>query len=92
LWSRVGVTQVFAVVFAFGSTLPDIGLPVDGLTVAGLRDTFAEIHFGHPHEAVDLPSPRGTPVHAVVPGTIRRLFPSKPGGNTIYEFDDKGVY
>jgi murein DD-endopeptidase MepM/ murein hydrolase activator NlpD len=75
-----------------GPTPPDIGLPVDGLTTASLRDTFAEVHFGHPHEAIDLPSPKGTPVHAVVAGAIRKLFLSKPGGNTIYQFDDKGVY
>jgi murein DD-endopeptidase MepM/ murein hydrolase activator NlpD len=60
--------------------------------VASLRDTFAEVHFGHPHEALDLPSPLGTPVHAVVSGTIRKLFLSKPGGNTIYEFDERAVY
>ena len=31
-------------------------------------------------------------MHAVVSGTIRKLFLSKPGGNTIYEFDETGVY
>jgi peptidoglycan LD-endopeptidase LytH len=31
--------------------------------------------------------PRGTPVRAVVSGTIRKLFHSAKGGNTIYEFD-----
>ncbi len=31
-------------------------------------------------------------MHAVVSGTIRKLFLSKPGGNTIYEFDEMGVY
>jgi murein DD-endopeptidase MepM/ murein hydrolase activator NlpD len=86
------VTQVFAVVaLGSGSPLPDIGLPVDGLTAVTLRDTFAEVHFGHPHEAIDLPAPKGTPVRAVLAGTIRKLFLSKPGGNTIYEFDDKAV-
>ena len=35
---------------------------------------------------------KGTPIHAVVAGTIRKLFFSKPGGNTIYEFDEAGVY
>ena len=89
----VWVTPLFAVAaLASGFGLPDIGLPLDGLTAAGLRDSFAEIHFGHPHEALDLPAPRGTPVHAVVAGTIRKLFLSKPGGNTIYEFDDKAAY
>jgi murein DD-endopeptidase MepM/ murein hydrolase activator NlpD len=86
--------QIFAIGLAWGAgaSLPDIGLPVDGLTLAGLRDTFAEVHFGHPHEATDLPVPKGTPVHAVAAGTIRKLFLSKPGGNTIYEFDDQAVY
>ena len=27
-------------------------------------------------------------MHAAVRGTIRKLFLSKPGGNTIYEFDE----
>jgi murein DD-endopeptidase MepM/ murein hydrolase activator NlpD len=34
--------------------------------------------------------PRGTPVRAVVDGAIRKLFLSKPGGITIYEFDTAG--
>jgi murein DD-endopeptidase MepM/ murein hydrolase activator NlpD len=36
--------------------------------------------------------PRGTPVHAVVDGTIAKLFLSKPGGNTIYLFDEAGEF
>jgi murein DD-endopeptidase MepM/ murein hydrolase activator NlpD len=85
---------LFAVFLAVGasSSLLDIGLPIKGLTQANLRDTFDEVHSGHPHEAIDLPGPKGTPVHAVVSGTIRKLFLSRPGGNTIYEFDDMGVY
>ena len=46
---------------------------------------FQEVHNGHPHEAIDILEPRGTPVLAVVSGTVRKLFLSKPGGNTIYE-------
>lgn len=64
--------------------------PIDGLTPASLHDTFGEVHSGHAHEAIDIMAPAGTPVHAVVSGTIRKLFLSKPGGNTIYEFDDAG--
>ena len=86
--------QLFVALLALGAgpSLPDIGLPIEGLTVANLRDTFSEVRAGHVHEAIDLPSPKGTPVHAVVSGTIRKLFLSRPGGNTIYEFDDMGVY
>ena len=35
-------------------------------------------------------APRGTPGHAVVSGTIRKLFISKAGGNRIYQFDEAG--
>jgi peptidoglycan LD-endopeptidase LytH len=36
--------------------------------------------------------PEGTPVHGVSNGIIRKLFLSKSGDNTIYEFDDAGRY
>src|SRR5947208_190206 len=65
-------------------------LPLEGLQLADLRDTFSEVRNGHAHEAIDIMAPRGTPVHAAVSGTIRKLFLSKPGGNTIYEFDEAG--
>ena len=73
-------------------SLEEMVPPIRGLSLAGLRDTFHETHNGHPHEAVDILASRGTPVLAVVPGTIRKLFLSKPGGNTIYEFDRQAVY
>src|SRR5579863_2042965 len=66
--------------------------PIIGLALANLHDSFAEVHNGHLHEAIDILEPRGTPVHAVVSGTIRKLFLSKPGGITIYQFDESGTY
>ncbi len=53
---------------------------------------FDEGRSGLPHEAIDILEPRGTPVRAVVSGTVRRLFLSKPGGHTIYQFDEMEVY
>jgi murein DD-endopeptidase MepM/ murein hydrolase activator NlpD len=82
------------VVLAVGATssILDMSPPIGGLALANLRDTFAEVHNGHAHEAIDILEPRGTPVRAVVSGTVRKLFLSKPGGNTIYEFDEMEVY
>ena len=74
------------------SSMPEMTPPIRGLLLADLRDTFDEVHNGHRHEAIDILEPRGTPVHAVVSGTIRKLFLSKAGGNTIYQFDETGVY
>ena len=39
------------------------------------------------HEAVDILAPRNTPVHAVDDGTVAKLFFSKQGGITVYQFD-----
>ena len=74
------------------SSLDEMIPPIEGLRASELHDTFDEVHNGHPHEAVDIMEPRGTPVHAVVSGMIVKLFLSKPGGNTIYEFDSSGTY
>jgi murein DD-endopeptidase MepM/ murein hydrolase activator NlpD len=74
------------------SSILDMAPPIRGLVLADLRDTFEEVHNGHPHEAIDIMEPRGTPVLAVASGTVRKLFLSKPGGNTIYQFDERGTY
>jgi murein DD-endopeptidase MepM/ murein hydrolase activator NlpD len=37
-------------------------------------------------------APRGTPVIAAVDGAVAKLFLSKPGGITVYEFDGSGTY
>lgn len=79
-------------VAASSPSVLDMTLPIQGMGTADLRDMFAELHNGHPHEAIDISAPKGTPVHAVVPGTIRKLFLSKAGGRTIYEFDEAETY
>jgi murein DD-endopeptidase MepM/ murein hydrolase activator NlpD len=51
---------------------------------------FAERRGNRPHEAIDILAPRNTPVHAVDDGTVAKLFFSKAGGITIYQFDPSG--
>lgn len=66
--------------------------PVQGVPRTALVDSFHQAREGHEHEAVDILAPRNTPVLAVEDGTIAKLFLSKAGGNTIYQFDPSGEY
>jgi peptidoglycan LD-endopeptidase LytH len=71
----------------------DLGLPLTNLKRADLRDTFDEGRAnGKPHEATDIIAPRGTPVLAIGEGTVTKLFYSRLGGNTVYEFDPLQTY
>jgi peptidoglycan LD-endopeptidase LytH len=69
-------------------------MPIEGLRAAAIHDTFDQSRGNGErlHEATDILAPRGTPVRAMVDGVIKKLFLSKPGGNTIYEFGDDGEY
>jgi murein DD-endopeptidase MepM/ murein hydrolase activator NlpD len=59
-----------------------------------MYDTFNDARGGgeRTHEATDIMAPRGTPVHAVDNGLIKKLFVSDQGGNTIYQFDTPETY
>ncbi len=70
----------------------DLRLPIDGANVDAMKDSFEERRDGRMHEAVDILAPRDTPIHAVEDGTIAKLFVSKAGGNTIYQFDPAGRF
>jgi murein DD-endopeptidase MepM/ murein hydrolase activator NlpD len=68
-------------------------LPVQGVKRSELRDTFRETRERtRRHEALDILAPRDTPVLAVDDGTVAKLFLSKPGGHTIYQFDPTSTY
>lgn len=71
---------------------PALLVPVQGVRALDLRDTFDEGRDGgrRGHEAIDILAPRGTPVLAADDGRIVKLFLSKPGGITIYQFDPSG--
>src|SRR5262245_13360295 len=72
---------------------PHISLPIAGLTRKDLEDTFNEARgTERKHEAQDILAPRGTPVLAVDNGVVKKLFLSKPGGITLYQFDPSGRY
>ena len=67
-------------------------LPVEGITVAGLRDSFSDPRGGRLHEALDIMAPRGTRVVAVDDGEVRKLHSSARGGLAVYQFDRRESY
>ena len=63
-------------------------IPVRGIEPQKLQDTFNDARaLGRRHDAIDIMAPRGTEVVAADDGTIAKLFTSKAGGLTIYQFD-----
>jgi murein DD-endopeptidase MepM/ murein hydrolase activator NlpD len=68
-------------------------LPIDDAKVDAMEGQFAQSRgSSRAHEAVDILAPRNTPVRAVERGTIAKLFYSKAGGTTIYQFDPSKRY
>ena len=69
-------------------------LPIDSMDPEPLQGAFDERRSGgtRAHEAVEILAPRNTPVHAVENGTIAKLFLSRAGGKTIYQFDPSGRF
>ena len=67
---------------------PALGMPVAGMDPRKLNSDFSQTRGDHAHEAIDIMAPRGTEVRAVAQGNVVKLFTSKPGGLTVYQFDD----
>lgn len=70
----------------------DLAFPLPEAYREHLTSTFYELRGDRPHEALDIPAPRHTPVRAVDAGTIAKLFSSAAGGLTIYQFDTSKCY
>jgi len=63
-------------------------VPVQGIKASQLSDTFDQARGEQRrHEALDIMAPIGTPVLAAADGKVVKLFQSKPGGLTVYQFD-----
>jgi peptidoglycan LD-endopeptidase LytH len=62
-------------------------IPLEGFDPQRMKGSYYETRGGQMHEAVDMLAPRSTPIHAVCDGRIAKLFHSRLGGTTIYQFD-----
>jgi murein DD-endopeptidase MepM/ murein hydrolase activator NlpD len=67
-------------------------IPVRGIESKELYDSFDDARGARTHEAIDIMAARGTPVLAAEDGRIKKLFTSKAGGLTIYQFDPTEAY
>jgi murein DD-endopeptidase MepM/ murein hydrolase activator NlpD len=68
-------------------------VPVEGVKASQVSDTFGQPRGKERrHEALDIMAPRGTRVLAAADGKVVKLFNSKPGGLTVYEFDPTRTY
>jgi len=67
-------------------------MPVPGIKAEDLSPQFYVARAERGHEAIDIIATRGEPVVAVEDGKIAKLFLSKPGGITIYQFDPTETY
>ena len=68
-------------------------IPLASIEARSLRSSFRETRgSGREHEAIDILAPRHTAVRAVEDGVIAKLFLSKAGGITVYQFDPSGRF
>ena len=71
---------------------PHLAMPLAGVNTSSLTEQFYDSRDGRKHEALDFPAARGTPVLAVAEGNVVKLFTSKEGGLTVYQFDNSQKY
>lgn len=70
-----------------------LAIPVAGIRPEQLSDTFNDRRGSERiHAAMDIMAATGTPVTAVADGRIAKLFESKQGGLTVYQFDATETY
>jgi murein DD-endopeptidase MepM/ murein hydrolase activator NlpD len=83
------------------ASLPDVAsakpqsllVPVKGIKYSDITDTYGQPRGKErQHEALDIMAAKGTPVLAAADGKVVKLFNSKPGGLTVYEFDPTSTY
>ncbi len=91
--ARALPSPVPALTNAVSSSESALRMPVSGISANQLTDTFKDARgVGRVHDAIDIMAPKGTPVFAVTDGKVVKLFNSKQGGLTIYQFDPSEVY
>ena len=66
-------------------------MPVDGLRVSDVANTFGAARGNRPHEGLDMFAPRNTPVRAAAPGFVYRIDDLSLGGLSVTILGDGGI-
>jgi murein DD-endopeptidase MepM/ murein hydrolase activator NlpD len=69
-----------------------LAVPVRGFDPDKLVSSFQDARGSRRHEAIDILAPRGTEVVAVEDGKVAKIFTSKAGGLTVYQFDPSETF
>lgn len=78
---------------AIGDLPRGLLIPVQGIVASQLGNTYdAARSDNRVHDAIDIMAPAGTPVLAAADGKVVKLFDSKLGGTTLYQFDSSGTF
>jgi murein DD-endopeptidase MepM/ murein hydrolase activator NlpD len=65
--------------------MPRLAMPVAGFSRTAVTDSWGDPRSGgRGHRGNDIMAAAGTPVVAVTPGTVEKLFQSRLGGTTLY--------
>jgi len=71
----------------------NLGVPVEGVRPAQLRDTFEESRGkGRIHKAIDIMAPWGTPVLAADDGKVTKISKNRAGGLSLFQTDASGRF
>jgi murein DD-endopeptidase MepM/ murein hydrolase activator NlpD len=66
-------------------------MPVDGLRVSDVANTFGADRGNRPHDGLDMFAPRNTPVRAAAPGFVYRIDDLSLGGLSVTILGDGGI-
>lgn len=69
----------------------DLVMPVDGVSLGQIADTYGAPRWDRSHEGLDIFAPRGTPVRAAAPGFVYRIDDLSLGGLSVTVFGGGGV-
>ena len=69
----------------------ELVMPVDGVTLSQIADTYGAPRWDRSHEGVDIFAPRGTPVRAAAAGFVYRIDDLSLGGLSVTIMGDGGA-